>query len=257
MEYIEPLFTSTCDKTVNSGLERYFREERLQLATIDPELDDYLKSITIPQIDTSDPAKAIASLRWYMKSLHKLPDPESDIVERDIYYTARNGVKLRAHAYEPVNSSSPTPPLVVYIHGGGWTIRSPEDAERSCRDIVQNLESELKVSLSKGFITGGSSAGGNMAAIASHLARDEKLTPAIPGVFLLAPMILPPEKEDALPEKYKDHYLSRTQTECKEDHILTTALDKIFHDSAAGEISSPLFVPFIWPTGHHNLPRLL
>ncbi|KAF5249377.1 hypothetical protein FANTH_5258 [Fusarium anthophilum] len=252
--------------------------------------DNYLKTITIPQLDTSDSAKAIASLRWYMKSLHKLPDPESGVVERDIYYTARDGVKLRAHVYEPISNSSPTPPLVVYIHGGGWTIGSPEDAQRSCRDIVEklgvvcvapsyrqgpedpfpasindvwdglkwiaaNAESELKVSLSKGFVIGGSSAGGNMAAIASHLARDEKLTPPITGVFLLAPMILPPEKEDALPQKYKDLYLSRTQTECKDDPILTPALDKIFHDSAAGDISSPLFVPFIWPTGHHNLPR--
>ena len=35
---------------------------------------------------------------------------------------------------------SETPePLVVYIHGGGWTIGSPEDAERSCRDMVRNL----------------------------------------------------------------------------------------------------------------------
>lgn len=44
----------------------------------------YLETITIPQIDTSDPAKAIASLRRYMKSLHKLPDPESGVAERDI-----------------------------------------------------------------------------------------------------------------------------------------------------------------------------
>lgn len=94
-----------------------------------------------------------------------------------------------------------------------------------------------------------------MAAIASHMARDEKLTPAITGVFLLAPMILPPEKKDALPEKYKELYLSRTQAECKDDPILTPALDKVFHDSAGGDVSSPLFVPLIWPTGHHGLPK--
>lgn len=180
--------------------------------------------------------------------------------------------------------------MIVYIHGGGWTIGSPEDAERSCRDIVQklgvvclapsyrqgpedpfptsindvwdglkwiaaNAESELEVSLSKGLVISGSSAGGNMAAIASHLARDEKLTPAITGVFLLASMIQPPEKKDALPEKYKDLYLSQTQAECKDDPILTLALDKVFHDSVAGGTSSPLFVPFIWPTGHHGLPK--
>ncbi|KAF9774470.1 hypothetical protein IL306_007548 [Fusarium sp. DS 682] len=268
----------------------FSKEERLQLAGIDPELAEYLKTIDIPRLDTSDPVKAVASLRWYMKSLHTQPNPDNGVVERDVYYMARDRHMLRAHVYEPANKSGSPPPLVVYIHGGGWTIGSPEDAQRSCRDIVQrlrvvclapsyrqgpedpfpasindvwdgfqwiaaNAESELGVSLSRGFILGGSSAGGSMAAIASHLARDEKLTPAITGVFLLAPMILPPEVQEALPDKYKEFYLSRTQAECKNDPILTPALDKIFHDSAAGDTSSPLFVPFIWPTGHHALPR--
>jgi acetyl esterase/lipase len=73
-----------------------------------------------------------------MASLHTPPDPESGVTERDVYYTARDGYKLRAHVYEPVDKSDSTPPLVVYIHGGGWTIGSPEDTERSCRDIVQS-----------------------------------------------------------------------------------------------------------------------
>ncbi|KAJ4264437.1 hypothetical protein NW762_005637 [Fusarium torreyae] len=266
------------------------REERLRLADIDPELAKYLETVKIPQIDTSDPAKAIAGLRWYMKSLHQPPNPVSGIVEHDIYYNARDGHQLRSHVYEPADRSDAELPLVVYIHGGGWTIGSPEDAERSCRNIVQKLgvvclapsyrqgpedpfpagindiwdglqwiaakaEPELGVSLSKGFVIGGSSAGGSMAAIASHLARDHNMTPTITGVFLLAPLILPLEASDALPDKYKALYLSRTQTECKHDPILTPALDKIFHDSAAGDTSSPLFVPFIWPTGHKDLPR--
>ncbi|KAM0244498.1 hypothetical protein ACHAP5_006179 [Fusarium lateritium] len=121
--------------------------------------------------------------------------------------------------------------------------------------IASRAESELVVSLCKGFVIGDSSAGVTMAAIASHLAGDENLNPPITGVFLLAPKILPPESEEALPEKYKEMYLSRTQAECKNDPILTPALDKIFHHSAGGNTSSHLFVPLIWPTGHHGLPR--
>ncbi|KAJ4117526.1 hypothetical protein NW768_010889 [Fusarium equiseti] len=265
------------------------KEERLRFADIDPELSEYLKTTPIPQLDTSDAAKTIANLRWYMQSQHS-QHPDKDVLERDIYYPNRQGHILRAHVYEPVARSNTPEPLVVYIHGGGWTIGSPEDAERSCRDIVRNLgiicvapsyrqgpedpfpagindiwdgvqwisshaESELGVSLTKGFIIGGSSAGGNMAAVASHLARDEKLNPAITGVFLLAPMILPPEAREGLPEKYREMYISRTQSECMDDPILTPALDKIFRESAAGDTSSPLFVPFIWPTGHHDLPK--
>ncbi|RBR26997.1 uncharacterized protein FIESC28_00265 [Fusarium coffeatum] len=265
------------------------KEERLRLADIDPELSEYLRSNPIPQLDTSDASKAIANLRWYMKSLHS-KELDQGVLERDIYYTNRHGHEIRAHVYEPATRSETPEPLVVYIHGGGWTIGSPEDAERSCRDIVRNLgvvcvapsyrlgpedpvpagindiwdsvqwiavhaESELNVSLKKGFVIGGSSAGGNMAAIVSHLARDEKLTPAITGVFLLAPMILPPEAKESLSEKYRDMYISRTQRECMNDPILTPGLDKIFRESAAGDTSSPFFVPFIWPTGHHDLPK--
>ena len=94
-----------------------------------------------------------------------------------------------------------------------------------------------------------------MAAIVSHLARDETLSPAITRVFLLAPMILPPEAKDSLSEKYKDMYISRAQAECMNDPILTPGLDKIFRESAVGDTSSPFFVPFIWPTGHHDLPK--
>ncbi|CAG7566089.1 unnamed protein product [Fusarium equiseti] len=256
------------------------KEERLRLADIDPELSE---------LDTSDASKAIANLRWYMQSLHS-QDPDKDVLERDIYYTNRHGHALRAHVYEPAIRSENPEPLVVYIHGGGWTIGSPEDAERSCRDIVRNLgvvcvapsyrqgpedpfpagindiwdgvqwiadhaESEFHASLKKGFIVGGSSAGGNMAAIVSHLARDEKLNPTITGVFLLAAMILPPEAKQSLPEKYREMCVSRTQPECMNDPILTPGLDKIFRESAAGDTSSPFFVPFIWPTGHQGLPK--
>ncbi|KAJ3546863.1 hypothetical protein NM208_g1793 [Fusarium decemcellulare] len=266
------------------------REERLELAVMDPELAEFLKTTNFPQMDTSDPAKVIASLRWYMKSLHQSPKPDSGVVERNIYYDTRDGHKLRAHVYEPAVKSDPAPPLVVYIHGGGWTIGSPEDAESSCRNLVQklgvvclapsyrqgpedpfpasindtwdglqwiaaNAESELGVSLSKGFVLGGSSAGGNMTAVLSHLARDNKLSPALTGLFLLAPLILPTEAKEALPEKYKDMYLSRTQPECENDPILTPGLEKIFHESAKGDTGSPMFVPFIWPTGHKDLPR--
>lgn len=266
-------------------------EERLQLATIDPELSEILRHANIPDIDTSDPAKAIANLRWYMKSRYAPPKPEDKVIERDVDYAARDGFQLRGHVYEPAERSKDPPALVVYIHGGGWTIGSPEDTAASCRRLVQDLgviciapsyrqgpedpfpagindawdsmqwiashaETQLGVSLSRGFVLGGSSAGGSMAAVISHLARDEKLVPALSGVFLLAPMILPPEAaRDALPEKYRAMYLSRTQPECQKDPVLSPELEKIFHDAANADLQSPLHVSYIWPTGHQDLPR--
>lgn len=192
--------------------------------------------------------------------------------------------------FEPANAPSSPGPLIVYYHGGGWTIGSPEDTASSCRRLVQelgvtcvapsyrqgpeypfpavindawdalkwivaNAEPELGVSLPFGLVLGGSSAGGSMSAILAHLARDEGLFPAITGTFLLAPSILPPEIEVALPECYKEIYLSRTQEECKKDPVLSPALAKIFQDSVKADKQSPMFVPFIRPTGHQDLPK--
>jgi acetyl esterase/lipase len=232
-----------------------------------------------------------------MKTQHKPADPDSGVLEHDISYPARDGYQLRACVFRPVTQTEVPSPLVVYYHGGGWTIGSPEDAAPACRNLVQTLgvvcvapayrqgpedpfpasiddawdglkwiashaESELSslnvlLSLSTGFVVGGSSAGGSMAAILTHLARDEGLTAPITGCFLLSPMILPPETFETFPAdwKYKDSYLSRTQEACKHDPILTPQLEKIFHDSAAGDFASPMFVPLIWPTGHAGLPR--
>lgn len=226
-----------------------------------------------------------------MKSQHKPADPESGVSERDIHYAARDGFELRARVYEPTIKSASSPlPLLVYIHGGGWTIGSPEDAAVPCRNLAKELGvvciapsyrqgpedpfpagindiwdglqwldthagTELGVSLSRGFVVGGSSAGGNMTAVASHLARDKPLSNAITGLFLLAPMILPPEAAGVLSTKYAEIYKSRTQPECKKDPVLTPELEEIFHSSAKGDTQSSLFVPFIWPTGHDNLPK--
>lgn len=225
-----------------------------------------------------------------MRSQHKPPNPDSGVLERDIYFLARDAFQLRAHIFESADNSTSPKRLIVYYHGGGWTIGSPEDTASSCRRLVQelgvtcvapsyrqgpedpfpagindawdalkwiaaNAESLLGVSLSAGFVVGGSSAGGNMAAVLAHLARDEALAPAITGTFLLAPMILPPETNVALPGRYKEMYLSRTQEECRQDPVLSPALGKIFQDSAKGDTQSPMFVPYIWPTGHGDLPR--
>lgn len=226
-----------------------------------------------------------------MKSLYTPPKPEDGILEHDLYFPARDGYQLRAHVYESSETTtSASRPLVVYLHGGGWTIGSPEDTTASCRNLVKKLgvvciapsyrlgpedpfpagindtwdslqwiaahaEEEIGVSLAKGFIVGGSSAGGNMAAVISHLARDERLNPAISGLFLLAPLILPTQSKDALSDKYKDIYISRTQPECQTDPVLTPAMERMFHDAAQSDKRSPLHVPYIWPTGHKNLPK--
>ena len=66
----------------------------------------------------------------------------------------------------------------------------------------------LKAAPSRGFIVGGVSAGGNLATVVGLLARDEKLSPPLTGLYLCIPVLLSP---GAIPEKYKPLYRSYEQ----------------------------------------------
>jgi acetyl esterase/lipase len=131
---------------------------------------------------------------------------------------------------------------MVMLHGGGWVLGGIDSEALLCRQWAEQLNGvamnvdyrlapEFKFpvpvydcydavkwaasssdvhggDLSKGFIVAGVSAGANMAATVTHLARDEKLVPQITGCWLSVPSLLSPE---VVPDKYKQDYLSREQ----------------------------------------------
>src|SRR5436305_973828 len=66
--------------------------------------------------------------------------------------------------------------------------------------------SSLKANPEIGFIVGGASAGGNIAAVLALRARDEELSPPLTGQYLCVPALLHPAN---VPEKLKHEYLSR------------------------------------------------
>jgi acetyl esterase/lipase len=80
----------------------------------------------------------------------------------------------------------------------------------------------------KGFVCGGVSAGGNFAAVASHLYQDEKVVPPLTGLYLFIPAIVGPS---VVPEKYKARYLSREQN--KDAPILNHGVVGLFECSYA------------------------
>lgn len=67
---------------------------------------------------------------------------------------------------------------------------------------------QLHADPSKGLLVGGASAGGNLAAIVTLLARDDGSLPPITGVNLNSPALCHPE---AVPEKYKSQCVSYKQ----------------------------------------------
>jgi acetyl esterase/lipase len=130
----------------------------------------------------------------------------------------------------------------VVLHGGGWVLGGLDSSELLCRvwaedfhgvavnvdyrlapefkfplpvfdcyDAVRWTASHSEVhggDLSKGFIVAGVSAGANMAVTVAHLARDEKMSPALTGCWLSIPSLLAPM---VVPDRYKKDYLSREQ----------------------------------------------
>lgn len=120
--------------------------------------------------------------------------------------------------------------------------------------ITQN-PARLGVDLSKGFVLGGTSAGGSIVTALSHLARDEKVYPPLTGLYLNVPLLLAPE---AVRPEQQPLYRSREQ------NAYAPVLNKAFMDmyTAACDLddlqNSYLWSPFNWPGGpgkaHAGLP---
>lgn len=125
---------------------------------------------------------------------------------------------------------------------------APKSAWDSLKWAAANAKS-LGADPSLGFVVGGTSAGGNLAAVLSHLARDEKLSPPLTGQYLCIPGVLPPP---VVPEKYKELYLSHEQN--AQSPILPRAAIDMFMKAYQPDDHDPLYVPVNHPKGHTGLP---
>lgn len=103
--------------------------------------------------------------------------------------------------------------------------------------------------LAKGFVVGGSSAGGHITIPLVHRARDKRLSPPITGVYLSVPPALTPE---AVTDKYRGIYRSRSAL--SQGLGLSAKSIRMFDEIMAPDFASPLWNPLLWHTGHGNLP---
>lgn len=120
-----------------------------------------------------------------------------------------------------------------------------------CWDALKwaiSRSSELNATPTKGLIVGGSSAGGNIAAVLALLSRDEGLQPPITGQYLSVPALLPSEN---VPDHLRHLYTSRT------DNVDDPVLGKIDELGVTAiykpEQRSPLWDPFNHPQGHKGV----
>ncbi|KAL4780808.1 Alpha/Beta hydrolase protein [Aspergillus varians] len=204
------------------------KEGVLKLGIINPELEEALRHTTRQMLSEMEKAT--------YDSCPRLDTQESvtDIPMRDGYVS-------QLHITKSANSSSANP-LVVLIFGGGFVMgtniqsivwartiaalygatvvqpsyrlapehkfpTAPNDIWDSVQWVVANAPA-LDTDLTKWFVLGGRSAGGNISIVTAHRAVKEKLSPPITGMFASIPVCI---SKETVPEKYKDLWVSREQ----------------------------------------------
>lgn len=245
----------------------------------------FLKQNQLPPADYSDISffKGMVAKRNEI-TLQMLGPPPPSVKQSELEYPTRDGTKVRAKLYQPSQTPLNGSPLILMYHGGGFCVGAPEGEEQSCRNFVQafgatcisatyRLAPEFPfpqgvedcwdamkwaaenakswgADPSAGFIVGGTSAGGNLSAVLSVRARDEKLSPPLTGQFLAVPAVISPTR---VPEKYKKWYISHDQN--KETPILPQAAVDMFMNAYAPDDDSPLYNLGTHPNGHSGLPK--
>ena len=194
------------------------------MANLDPAAQPFVDQLneTFPPIGTdisgTDPADA-AKVRQFLAE-HPMPRPEEptpvgSVTDRTIPGPAG---EIPVRVYRPEGGG--TPPIVVYFHGGGWTIGNLDSHDENCRAMTANAgvvtvsvdyrlapehrypaaaddayaaagwaaehAADLGGDASR-LVVAGDSAGGNLAAVTALRARDSG-GPAITHQVLIYPV---------------------------------------------------------------------
>ncbi|KAL0578339.1 hypothetical protein V5O48_003653 [Marasmius crinis-equi] len=163
--------------------------------------------------------------------------------------------------FAPIAASLPPPPPVVEIptlrrNYEQWMLPAIETAfgpslpPGKCLPLVRANPHLFSADLSKGFLVGGVSAGGNLAAVLAHLARDDPEFNDTPltGHFLEHPSLI---RAGAYPEQFKSSLLSAERN--IDDPILTPATRKALGDAYNPVPTDPKASPLLFPS-HKGLP---
>ncbi|KAJ8454100.1 hypothetical protein ONZ51_g13224 [Trametes cubensis] len=212
--------------------------------------------------------------------------PPRDTYTVNNYNVPVEGGEILVRCLVPVvENKDETFPVFVYIHGGGmcvggvelddyplrcWCVRNklsvvivdyrlaPEypfpipvdDCHAALKWTVSNT-SLLKADLSKGFIVGGHSSGGNLSAALAHIVRDDPFFEGrrLTGQFLREAGIC---HHDAYPDKYKPKFQSMEENK---DQLPVTKekLEHVYKWYNAPP-SDPRFSPLLI-SSHEGLPR--
>ncbi|KKK14140.1 hypothetical protein P175DRAFT_0496077 [Aspergillus ochraceoroseus IBT 24754] len=219
--------------------------------------------------------------------LRKIPgNDELDV--RDFHIPARDGYEILVRSYTPRAPAADgisTYPVFVYYHGGGYTFGNIETGDDNCRLLaarnglaVLNVDYRLAPKyifpkgfedaydalrwttknaatfggdLSKGFLVGGVSAGGNFAGALAYAARDEGLQPPITGLLLSIPCCLMPQAFHLVPQ-WKDDLRSIEQNK-DSDMLDVRSYKQLIEDICQAPPDDPR-ISFLLHPDHSGLP---
>lgn len=246
----------------------------------------FLDKNPLPIIDYSNLNDFTSTyLKHGQEAVKALGQPPPGVTVTELQYPTRDGALNRAKLFKPDTQTENGSPLIMMIHGGGFCLGAPEGEEQTCRNFVlafgatcvsisyrlapkyqypyapndcwdalqwcaANAQS-WGADTSAGFCVGGTSAGGNLAAILAHKARDSKLTPPLTGQYLAIPLICPPSK---MPEAYRPWLLSYKQNEYA-PFLPKAAIDMFINEYKPDLENGVDFAILNHPDGHKDLPR--
>lgn len=201
------------------------KEYLLKLGEIDPEFAEYVRTHPQNADHASLEDRQAMSERLLGALRTTLEDPGPGIKKTSLPYPTRDGTHLPALLYQPDPPPADGPPIVMLLHGGGFAVGGPELEELNCRQLVRELgvvcyavsyrlapahrfptahedawdalrfvaatAASWGADPARGFVVGGTSAGGNLAAGLACRARDEALRPALTGQWLACPWVCP------------------------------------------------------------------
>jgi len=220
---------------------------RSDLSTPDPEFAEFLTTLPPPEPLPDDLSIARSqfneALLPAVRSINEPFLPQGSEYTVQDYPVSVAGGEITVRCLKPASGTTEDRefPLVYWIHGGGWVFGSIENDDLFLRVLCVEFQiavvnvnyrlapehkfpvplndayaglkwaadhaSFLSASLTKGFIVAGTSAGGNLAAVLAHRARDDPFFEGrrITGQLLQIPVTVHP---DAYPEQYKDELQS-------------------------------------------------
>ncbi|KAJ9614306.1 hypothetical protein H2200_002442 [Cladophialophora chaetospira] len=202
--------------------------------------------------------------------------------EKEVHVPAADGFKVPVTVYSPKSTGSANReaglPVIILMHEGGWHLGDRKDEEMNarlfvrdlgcvvlnveyrlgpehpfptgvldCYNVLQSLCYSAKAfhnlaDPSKGIVLGGSSAGGNLAAVLAHKAREDRLNPPVTGQWLSVAALLP---EACCPDRYRPEYVSLAENQ--DDPVIgkmsTKRLGVLLMELQIPE-DDPLFTPF-------------